>query len=77
MACCGKRGQASATVSRFGEKVMVNYIGNSVANSSFVKVVGESTNVVYGYKTIAKKFCLYKKDADAQPDLYETIGPCR
>jgi hypothetical protein len=75
MACCGKRGQATATASRFGEKVMVAYIGNESAQ--LVKVIGESTQVVYGYKAVSKPFCLYRRDADKQPELYEITGPCK
>ena len=67
MACCGKRGQATAAASRFGEKVMVTYVGNGA--TQLVKVIGESTAVVYGYKAVSKPFCLYKRDADAQPAL--------
>lgn len=79
MGCCGKSRQASVANSRYGEKVMVKCCGAQVAEngSNFIKVTGKATNVVYGYKVVTKPFCLYKTDADAEPESYETIGPCK
>jgi len=79
VACCGKSRQAYGAQSRYGEKVMVKYAvqPESLNGSNFVKVIGKATNVVYGYKVVNKQFCLYKSDADAEPEIYETVGPCK
>jgi hypothetical protein len=78
--CCGRARVSPAASARYGEKVMVVYIGGDElvsGNPNLLQIVGEVSALRYGYKNRNKPFCLYKIDADAQPSFFEITGACK